>query len=484
MPNIPCDNVIDCACDNSPFANLSSEAPDLPVFISTYYGSFPPPLGTAWRDYSCQRTCESTVSQEAADLCAAERAFECSILSWRQPATGGTPLLPVPPARSPARGGFPYLPHISAEQSCAALCGDGLPFMFTVPAGAFAAYTQAQADAKAKSYACRQAQLRRICLSSLTSPICLGAPYSATIHATGRFLATGAQTDLWAFESGTLPPGLTFHGGALTGGAATITGTPTTAGSYTFFIGVTDPQGDFMAKGYTLVVGTVTNAGSLPDGNVLSEYSAQLLAPALTDPFFTIISGALPDGLTMDEAGAITGTPTTAQTAAFTVQVEDETATCTADCSIRIQGGFPWNVVWGEFSTSQENGTVAGTFNPTGFSCQTSCETIPLAIGSGASSNNDSPQIYTGPEVVANAHVVATGSPDTGTASGSSMQLVVVQDGEVILDTRVSTVGEFDFPITIAEGIDSQIIVFMNQNSVSNPLEYLGSSLNTVCTFS
>lgn len=362
MPDILCPVKIECPCSDNPFANLSSEAPDLPVFLGTYSAHQTPPLGTDWDFFDCTDTCESTVSQDAADLCAAERAFLCAISSWRSPSSNGRALPPVPGPRGPASNGPRYLPYISTEQSCSALCGDGLPFVFTVPAGVFAGLTQLQADAKAKSYACRQAQLRRICLSSLNTPICVNVPYNAAIFATGRFLAQGTQTNFWQLEAGTLPPGLVFHGGALTGNMATITGTPTTTGSYTFFIGITDPQGDFMAKGYTIVVSTVTNAGSLPEATEDMPYTAQLTAPGFEEPIFTITAGSLPDGLSMDEEGAITGTPTTAGTSNFTVRVADATSSCVAQASIKVNPGCVLGYTFTDISGMMEDPDSPGNF--------------------------------------------------------------------------------------------------------------------------
>jgi hypothetical protein len=319
MPQIPCPDKIDCACDDSPFANLSSEAPDLPVFLGRSFTRLQPPLGTVWDGLDCPGVCQSTVSQEAADLCAEELAFACVVRGWTLP--GGTALAPAPPAQG-AGGGPRYPVFFNTEQTCGVRCADGLVFLFTVPAFVFAGTSQARADAQARSYACRQAQLRKVCLSSLTSPVCAGVEFNQTITASGKFLATGSQTNAWVLEAGTLPPGLTFHGGNLQSNSATLTGTPTTPGTYFFIISVTDPKGNTMAKGYSLVIGGITNAGALPDARKNAAYSHQLTAVGFTVPLFSVI-GVLPDGLSMDESGLITGTPTTQGTASFTLQVEE-----------------------------------------------------------------------------------------------------------------------------------------------------------------
>ena len=64
---------------------------------------------------------------------------------------------------------------------------------------------------------------------------------------------------------------------------------------------------------------------SLPDGTVGEAYSAFVMASGGVKPYeWSIISGALPNGLTLDSVtGEIFGTPTTAETAVFTVAVTD-----------------------------------------------------------------------------------------------------------------------------------------------------------------
>src|SRR5262245_59266264 len=64
---------------------------------------------------------------------------------------------------------------------------------------------------------------------------------------------------------------------------------------------------------------------SLPGTTVNSTYSQMVSASGGTQPYtWSISAGALPDGLSLNtSSGAITGTPTTAGTPSFTVQVVD-----------------------------------------------------------------------------------------------------------------------------------------------------------------
>ena len=81
---------------------------------------------------------------------------------------------------------------------------------------------------------------------------------------------------------------------------------------------------------------TTTN---LADGVVGMAYDGLVEATGGDGTFsWGLSAGALPDGLTLSAAGAITGTPTVASQFDFTVQVEGGGQTVTADLSIAISG--------------------------------------------------------------------------------------------------------------------------------------------------
>jgi chitodextrinase len=144
-----------------------------------------------------------------------------------------------------------------------------------------------------------------------------GIPYNETLAATG-----GLAPYSWGIINGTLPNGL-----SLNSGTGDITGTPTTAGTSNFTVEVTDAglrmDTEFLSISvYDPLVITTT---SLPDGETGTLYSQTLNASGGKTPFtWSIVSGTIPDGLTLDGAtGTISGTPTTVGTSVFIVEVTD-----------------------------------------------------------------------------------------------------------------------------------------------------------------
>jgi uncharacterized repeat protein (TIGR01451 family) len=82
---------------------------------------------------------------------------------------------------------------------------------------------------------------------------------------------------------------------------------------------------------------------ALPDGETGRFYSAVLEAGGGAPPYqWTLVSGSLPSGLTLDPAGTVSGTPTTLQTSDFTVQARDADSNIVArEFTIRISLDVP-----------------------------------------------------------------------------------------------------------------------------------------------
>ena len=109
----------------------------------------------------------------------------------------------------------------------------------------------------------------------------------------------------------------------------------------------------------TAAAPTITTS-SLPDGKVGVAYSQTLTADGTTPITWNIIGGTLPESLTLNETtGKISGTPTAAGTASFTVKAENSAGSDTKELSITITKAAP-----AEFTISVKtdgNGTASAS---------------------------------------------------------------------------------------------------------------------------
>ena len=146
-----------------------------------------------------------------------------------------------------------------------------------------------------------------------------GSAWSQTLSATG-----GSAPYTWTAHG--LPAGISLN--AATGA---LSGTPTSAGSFTFSVTVKEAGNVSATASYTLVVGAVTPgvtlavtpaAGALPAGTTGSAWSQTFAVSGGTAPYRWQLSGALPAGLTFSD-GSLKGTPTTAGSSAFTLTATD-----------------------------------------------------------------------------------------------------------------------------------------------------------------
>jgi hypothetical protein len=161
------------------------------------------------------------------------------------------------------------------------------------------------------------------------------------------FMATGGKVPYtWSVSAGSLPPGLTLNAGT-----GAVSGTPTSAGTFTFTLQVSDSQTPtaavatrntnirILAPPPPLTITT----RNLTAATINAFYSATLAATGGTLPYsWTITTGTLPAGLTLSQAGIISGTPTALGTSTFTVQVKDsETTAMTATATLSLTVNNP-----------------------------------------------------------------------------------------------------------------------------------------------
>ncbi len=152
--------------------------------------------------------------------------------------------------------------------------------------------------------------------SALTDWTAGFAGYNQMIAATG-----GTGTLTYTAPSVNLPPGLTLSA------AGVLSGTPTTVGSYTFLVTVTDSVGATGTKSYTINVNAalaITTTGLVNWTAGFAGYSQQLSVTGGTGTVLgSAISASLPPGLTFSSTGLLAGTPTTAGTYTFLLTATD-----------------------------------------------------------------------------------------------------------------------------------------------------------------
>jgi hypothetical protein len=160
----------------------------------------------------------------------------------------------------------------------------------------------------------------------------VGGAYAQSVAATG-----GTPPYTWSLHSGSLPGGLAL---AATG---SITGTATAAGTFSFVLVVTDSAGVTAQKQFTITVtgGLSITTGTLPNASLNVSYSQTLGAAGGILPYsWALTSGALPKGLALSAAGAISGTPAASGTFQFTVTVTDSAQlTASQQFTLVVSGG-------------------------------------------------------------------------------------------------------------------------------------------------
>lgn len=190
----------------------------------------------------------------------------------------------------------------------------------------------------------------------------VGVPYSHTLGASG-----GTVPYVWSVVSGVLPPGLSLSP------AGILSGTANSAGTANFTVQVRDSDLLLASRAFSMTIQppVLTIAPTLlAAGTVNVTYAPQTLsASGGVQPYtWSVIAGALPAGLSLSTGGTITGVPTVAGSATFTVQVRDAAlATINRDFTIAISPATqPLTVVSNALAGGALNNSYSQTLAATG----------------------------------------------------------------------------------------------------------------------
>ncbi|QNU15842.1 putative Ig domain-containing protein [Thermomonas sp. XSG] len=147
-----------------------------------------------------------------------------------------------------------------------------------------------------------------------------GVTYAQTFVASG-----GIAPYAYAVSAGALPAGISLD--AATGA---LSGTPTVAGSFSFSVTATDSTtgtAGTITQAYTLEVSAPTitlTPDTLPAGTYMVAYTQQMSAAGGTAPYqYAVTAGALPAGITLSQAGQLSGSPSVTGAFGFTVTATD-----------------------------------------------------------------------------------------------------------------------------------------------------------------
>uniref|UniRef100_UPI0037C5313D GEVED domain-containing protein n=1 Tax=Prosthecobacter sp. TaxID=1965333 RepID=UPI0037C5313D len=210
----------------------------------------------------------------------------------------------------------------------------------------------------------------------------VGSAFSQTITASG-----GTSPYSYAVTSGTLPTGLTLST------AGVLSGTPTTsnAAGTSVTIRATDTRGCQGSLAYNIQVcpAISISPATLPTPGLGAVYnqtvSASGSAAAIT---YAIATGSLPSGLTLNSStGIISGTPTSATAASFTVSATDANG-CQATRSYSLT---PAATDFGDYASF---GSVSSNYNANLklgalFDAESAATTDATATGDDLSGNDD-----------------------------------------------------------------------------------------------
>jgi hypothetical protein len=213
----------------------------------------------------------------------------------------------------------------------------------------------------------------------------INIPYSQPIGLTG-----GTAPYTCSIVSGTLPTGLTL------GPNCVVSGTPTTAGTFTIVTKVTDSGNPTQSVTSSVTITILPTAltltsGTLPNGTVNVSYSQVIGVSGGTAPYAcSILSGSLPAGLSIGANCLVSGTPTVAGTSTISVKATDASnpiESVTGNVSITIAPAALSFTV-----TSLPNGMVnvpySQTIGVTGgtapYACTITSGTLPAGLALGA----------------------------------------------------------------------------------------------------
>lgn len=145
------------------------------------------------------------------------------------------------------------------------------------------------------------------------------------------FSVTNITSPTLALASGALPPGISISG-------LTLTGTPTTAGTYSFAVRASGGSASVTSPTYSVTIAAATTptiSGAPAAGTAQQPYSATFTVNNMGSPTLRVASGALPPGVSINGL-SLTGTPTTAGTYTFSLTASNGSSSVTSPAYVVV----------------------------------------------------------------------------------------------------------------------------------------------------
>ena len=211
----------------------------------------------------------------------------------------------------------------------------------------------------------------------------VNSSYSATLNGTG-----GVAPYTWAVTSGSLPAGLSLSSGGV------ISGTPTTAGSASFTVTLTDTEGNTASAGLSLVVNPLVSPKGLLSAANTVPWAASI--SSVTIPLSGVQSGQ-PILVAVFQAAGSTGISGVLDTFAthytWSIVVEADIADATngiyGRCSLLVGAGGAGTA--GDVIVDLSSAVTAGAIAVAGVALSTA--STPYVAGSSASTQSGSFQL-------------------------------------------------------------------------------------------
>ncbi|MES1247908.1 MAG: G1 family glutamic endopeptidase [Actinomycetota bacterium] len=188
---------------------------------------------------------------------------------------------------------------------------------------------------------------------------------------------------------------------------------------------------------------TVVAPGQLSSGIQNSAYSTTLLADGGIEPYtWSLTSGTLPPGLTLNADGTITGTPTAAAQAAFTATVTDALGdTASADFTLTVTNPT---------TTAERSSNWSGYIDRGGpFTSVTGTFTVPTVTADAGTDNSQ----WVGIDGDSNQDLIQAGVAET--VSGFSGRVTVYAWWEILPAAET--------PVTLPVAMGDQVTVTITQ---------------------